>query len=249
MRLISIAWPTRYKKSLDNPSEFAVTADDQFHIGSDTKAMTATLVALFVEKGDLGWDDTLGKAFPELAEKMSPQVRRITLTQLLTHRSGLPHDILWLDPLDIQRGRLAALRVPNAAPIVSLGVVLFSYLRLKLHLRAAANNGVTRVEDFGIGHGFDGHFFDAHVTDGFHAISFLVWNTSRRLEPGAMGRAGSMVRSAPVMTSRGPWDWPSVVGISPDSIRASRRRMSCRMAKLAPLLRKRASVLLVPGTG
>jgi len=48
----------------------------------------------------------------------------------------LPNDILWLDPLDIQRGRLAALRIPAAAPVVPLGVVLFSYLRLKLQLRA-----------------------------------------------------------------------------------------------------------------
>jgi pimeloyl-ACP methyl ester carboxylesterase len=48
----------------------------------------------------------------------------------------LPHDILWLDPLDIQRERLGALRMPQGA-IVPMGVVLFSYLRLKLHLRAA----------------------------------------------------------------------------------------------------------------
>jgi hypothetical protein len=48
----------------------------------------------------------------------------------------LPHDIVWLDPIDIQLGRLAALRVPGPAHIVSLGVVPFSYLRLKLYLRA-----------------------------------------------------------------------------------------------------------------
>ena len=54
----------------------------------------------------------------------------------LTRASPLPNDILWLDPLDIQRGRLAALRLPAVARIVPLGVVLFSYLRLKLYLRA-----------------------------------------------------------------------------------------------------------------
>jgi pimeloyl-ACP methyl ester carboxylesterase len=53
-----------------------------------------------------------------------------------TRAAPLPNDIVWLDPLDIQRGRLAALRMPAAAPIVPLGVVLFSYLRLKLYLRA-----------------------------------------------------------------------------------------------------------------
>ena len=54
----------------------------------------------------------------------------------LLRPAPLPHDIVWLDPIDIQLGRLAALRVPGAAHVVSLGVVLFSYLRLKLYLRA-----------------------------------------------------------------------------------------------------------------
>ncbi|MGN6454239.1 MAG: esterase/lipase family protein, partial [Steroidobacteraceae bacterium] len=54
----------------------------------------------------------------------------------MARAAPLPNDILWLDPLDIQRGRLAALRMPAAAPVVPLGVVLFSYLRLKLQLRA-----------------------------------------------------------------------------------------------------------------
>jgi pimeloyl-ACP methyl ester carboxylesterase len=55
----------------------------------------------------------------------------------LTRAPPLPNDIVWLDPLDIERGKLATLRVPGPAAIVPLGVVLFSYLRLKLHLRAA----------------------------------------------------------------------------------------------------------------
>jgi pimeloyl-ACP methyl ester carboxylesterase len=54
----------------------------------------------------------------------------------IARAAPLPSDILWLDPIDIQRGRLAALRMAAAAPIVPLGVVLFSYLRLKLQLRA-----------------------------------------------------------------------------------------------------------------
>jgi pimeloyl-ACP methyl ester carboxylesterase len=58
-------------------------------------------------------------------------------SQLGLHRQQpLPHDILWLDPIDIGVGRLTTLRLPAHAPIVSLGVVLYSYLKLKLHLRA-----------------------------------------------------------------------------------------------------------------
>ena len=49
----------------------------------------------------------------------------------------LPHDILWLDPIDIQIGRLSSLHLSAGAPIVPLGVVLYSYLRLKLNLRAS----------------------------------------------------------------------------------------------------------------
>ena len=49
----------------------------------------------------------------------------------------LPHDILWLDPIDIQVGRLSSLHLSAGAPIVPLGVVLYSYLRLKLNLRAS----------------------------------------------------------------------------------------------------------------
>src|SRR6201996_5505409 len=48
----------------------------------------------------------------------------------------LPHDILWLDPIDIQIGRLSSLHLSSGVAIVPLGVVLYSYLRLKLNLRA-----------------------------------------------------------------------------------------------------------------
>ncbi|MFI4879890.1 MAG: lipase family alpha/beta hydrolase [Steroidobacterales bacterium] len=49
----------------------------------------------------------------------------------------LPDDIVWIDPIDIQHGRLRSLRLPGPARIVPLGAVLFSYLRLKLQLRAS----------------------------------------------------------------------------------------------------------------
>jgi pimeloyl-ACP methyl ester carboxylesterase len=55
----------------------------------------------------------------------------------LRRLAPIPNDILWVDPIDISVGRLASLRLPGPAPIVSLGVVLYSYLKLKLHLRVA----------------------------------------------------------------------------------------------------------------
>jgi hypothetical protein len=55
----------------------------------------------------------------------------------LRRRAPLPDDVLWLDPLDIQAGRLALLDPHAGAPVEPLGVVLYSHLKLKLRLRAA----------------------------------------------------------------------------------------------------------------
>jgi len=68
----------------------AVTCDDQFHLGSCTKAITATLIAKLVEEGKLRWKDTLGELFPELKSSMHPKYRKVTFVQLLTHRGGFP---------------------------------------------------------------------------------------------------------------------------------------------------------------
>ncbi|MBS0560075.1 MAG: beta-lactamase family protein [Proteobacteria bacterium] len=73
-------------------AEIPVTPDDRFHIGSDTKAMTSLLAGMFVEQGKLRWDGTVGESFPELAPQMDAGFRRATLTQLLSHTSGLPGD-------------------------------------------------------------------------------------------------------------------------------------------------------------
>ena len=74
-----------------------VTLADQFHIGSCTKAMTATLCAMLVEEGKLRWDSTIGGVFPD-AKAVHPDFRKVTLEQLLNQRSGAPgsvDDALW----------------------------------------------------------------------------------------------------------------------------------------------------------
>lgn len=69
-----------------------VTINDRFHIGSDTKAMTALLAAMLVEEGKLRWDTTLAESFPELVGNMEQKLRRVNLEQLLSHTSGIPSD-------------------------------------------------------------------------------------------------------------------------------------------------------------
>jgi CubicO group peptidase (beta-lactamase class C family) len=70
-------------------TETAASLNDQWHLGSDTKAMTATLVAKLVEKGRLRWESTVAEVFPDLAAGFGAEARTITVLQLLSHRSGL----------------------------------------------------------------------------------------------------------------------------------------------------------------
>ena len=70
-------------------TDVKVTSDDKFHIGSCTKAMTATVLAMLVEHGKLRWDMTLAAALPDMAEDMHPDYRNVTLRHLLAHRGGL----------------------------------------------------------------------------------------------------------------------------------------------------------------
>ena len=70
-----------------------VTINDQWHLGSDTKAMTATLAAILVEQGKLKWTTTVTEIFPELAKAFDPGFRDVTLLELLSHEAGLPANL------------------------------------------------------------------------------------------------------------------------------------------------------------
>lgn len=63
----------------------------------------------------------------------------------------LPNDVLWLDPIDIQVGRLGLLGLDAGAPISALGVVLYSHLKLRLRLRAAGFGVTLHAYDWRLG--------------------------------------------------------------------------------------------------
>jgi CubicO group peptidase (beta-lactamase class C family) len=69
-----------------------ITLGDQFHLGSCGKAMTATLAAMLIEEGKLGWTTTLAELFEDKVKGIHPAWRSVTLQQVLAHRSGLPRD-------------------------------------------------------------------------------------------------------------------------------------------------------------
>ena len=72
---------------------------DAFHLGSDTKAMTATLVALFIERRRPSWTSAPRDVLSDI-DTMDPAYRGVTIEMLLAHRSGLgsesPFDGGWL---------------------------------------------------------------------------------------------------------------------------------------------------------
>ncbi len=70
-----------------------VSVSDRWHIGSCTKAMTATLASLLVREGAIDWDTTVADRFRELRLLLHRAYLPVTLKQFLNHRSGLPPDL------------------------------------------------------------------------------------------------------------------------------------------------------------
>jgi CubicO group peptidase (beta-lactamase class C family) len=66
----------------------AVTADDQWHIGSNLKAITAYMAAVAVDAGMLEWGTTVDEVFTEA--DIRAEYRPVTLRDLVTNQSGLP---------------------------------------------------------------------------------------------------------------------------------------------------------------
>ncbi len=67
-----------------------IRRSDRWQVGSDGKAMTATLIARLCAQGVLSWQEPLVRMLPDFASTMHPSYRDVTLPDLLSHRSGLP---------------------------------------------------------------------------------------------------------------------------------------------------------------
>ena len=76
-------------------SEDPMTIGDVVHLGSDTKAMTATLLGMLVEDDKLKWSSAIRDVFPGVAKSLHRDFRPVTLLQLLNHRAGLPENAPW----------------------------------------------------------------------------------------------------------------------------------------------------------
>lgn len=112
--------------------EEPLTTGDKFHIGSCTKAMTATMIATLVEEGTLSWTTTVGKVFADIP--MRDEWKPITLEQLLQNRAGAPADLnkdglwqrLWAFRGAPREARLELVRGVLAHPPITPGNFLYS---------------------------------------------------------------------------------------------------------------------------
>lgn len=76
--------------------------DDRWHLGSNTKAITAALIGVYVDRGTLRWTDTIGQLLAPA--KIDPGYKDVTLDQLIRHEGGAPGEPpdaawkqLWVD--------------------------------------------------------------------------------------------------------------------------------------------------------
>ena len=91
-----------------------VTPDTLFAIGSTTKAFTAATVGALVDDGLLEWERPLRDYLPDLRLHDPVVTDRLTVVDLLSHRSGLPrHDLAWLGHPGRSRAELVRLPAPS----------------------------------------------------------------------------------------------------------------------------------------
>jgi CubicO group peptidase (beta-lactamase class C family) len=126
-------------------TEIAIGLGDLWHLGSDGKAMTSTLIARLVERGQLKWDSKLGEIFPDLAPKMNPAFQKVTLLELLSHQAGLPANLNLPDYLgeDVPALRLRAVREELAKDPQSEPGAKFAYSNIGYIIAGAVVEKVT----------------------------------------------------------------------------------------------------------
>jgi len=114
-------------------TDVPVTLDDLWHLGSNTKIMTSTIVAQLIDQGRLTWTTTVSEVFPDLASGFDPAARSITILQLLSHVAGLPRNIDYSaisSSISIRAQRIEAVKMGlHAKPLSAPGTAyLYSNL-------------------------------------------------------------------------------------------------------------------------
>lgn len=148
----------------DREAGLPVTQDTLFAIGSTTKAFTATTVGALVDEGLLEWDRPLRDYVPEVRLHDPFVSDRLTIVDLLSHRSGLPrHDLTWVGQPG--RSRAEIVRALRFLPLSKDLRQQFQYCNL-------------------------GYLVAGHVVEVLSGVSWEDFTRRRLLEPLGMRRNG-----------------------------------------------------------
>ena len=126
----------------DVDKKLPVTPDTQFAIGSATKAFTAMLAAMSADEGKLSLDDSPKKFLPYFTLRDADAAAKITLRDLLAHRSGLNRTDLAMVTGVLNREELIKV-AGMAKPTAKLGEK-FQYQNV---MYAAAGEAVAKAQN------------------------------------------------------------------------------------------------------
>jgi CubicO group peptidase (beta-lactamase class C family) len=196
----------------DREAGLPVTKDTLFAIGSLTKAFTATTVGALVDEGLLEWDRPLRDYVPDVRLHDPFISDRLTIADLLSHRSGLPrHDLTWIGQPG--RSRAEIVRSLRFLPLSRDLRQEFQYCNLGYLAAGHVVEALSGVpwEDFvrgrllaPLGMGRTNLSVDEMLADGDHAAAYtrrdgLIVGVPQRPLP-AMAPAGAINSSAADMT-------------------------------------------------
>jgi CubicO group peptidase (beta-lactamase class C family) len=111
-----------------------VALEDEWHLGSLSKAITATVIATQVEAGVIDWQTKVTDVWPNMS--IRSEYRDVTLLDLLTHQSGLgknPWDLPSMSQIydgapgtDREKRLLIVGDMLNSTPVASHGTFYYS---------------------------------------------------------------------------------------------------------------------------
>lgn len=188
-------------------SDDAATIMDRWHLGSNTKAMTAAVFARLVEQGRAHWGLTLAEALPDAV--LDPAWREVPIEAVMRHRAGLTDepvlDRAWLGtaredprPLPAQRADLAAAalaRPPAGRPGA------FAYANLNYVIAGAVIEAIT-----------GGSWEDAMRAEVFEPLGLSSAGFGAPPDPNAWGHRQVGGQPAPMDPSHPGADNPAALG-------------------------------------
>ncbi|KAF9192599.1 hypothetical protein BGZ51_005188 [Haplosporangium sp. Z 767] len=124
-----------------NNKDEPFTAKTLAPIGSLTKAFTATAIGELVAEGKMDWDSTpVSKYLPEFELKDPVLTSQLTLTDLLSHRTGLPNlDFAWHKVPFSRRELIKRLRHVDGMPLKLGSKTQYNNIMYAVAGEAAAN--------------------------------------------------------------------------------------------------------------